>query len=131
MHALGRLWLLSPSRRRLIAEALLRTVGVRIRLFWRRGVALTAEVSDRHEGVDMAEVAWAIELTGRYTPGSTCLVRALAMQRMLARRGKSAEVRVGVAREGPGLEAHAWLVCDGKIVVGGDGAERYTELSAG
>lgn len=59
-----------------------------------------------------------------------CLTRAIALQRLLARRGWPARVRVGVCREGDALLAHAWVELDGAIL--GDRPEhvaRYTPLA--
>ena len=63
--------------------------------------------------------------------GGTCLVRALALQRFLARRGHPSELRIGVARTARGFEAHAWLV-DGEDILegGGQEAEEFTLLAA-
>jgi acyl-CoA synthetase (NDP forming) len=44
---------------------------------------------------------------------ATCLTRSLVLQRMLAARGITTDLRVGVRKGGQGLEAHAWLECDG------------------
>ncbi|WP_417598673.1 lasso peptide biosynthesis B2 protein [Novosphingobium aquae] len=51
---------------------------------------------------------------------ATCLVRALALQHMLARNGHESELRIGVARAGSKLQAHAWLIDkSGEVLVGG------------
>jgi hypothetical protein len=39
----------------------------------------------------------------------TCLRRALTLQKMLARRGLAAELKIGVHKEKDRLSAHAWL----------------------
>jgi len=61
-----------------------------------------------------------------------CLRRALVLQRLLWRRGIATELRLGVAREGKELIAHAWLERDG-LPVGepGNVAEHFTPLAAG
>ena len=46
----------------------------------------------------------------------TCLPRALALQRMLARRGIVAALRIGVRKEAATLAAHAWVEVDGRAV---------------
>lgn len=56
-----------------------------------------------------------------------CLTKALVLQRMLARRGFTSDVVVGVAHEGPALFAHAWLERDGRVVIG-SGAREYAPL---
>lgn len=75
------------------------------------------------------KVVWAVELSGRYVPG-TCLTRALAAQILLARRGHPVLLHIGAVREeGEKFLAHAWLECDGRVVIGGHELERYTPLT--
>jgi hypothetical protein len=59
----------------------------------------------------------------------TCLRQALAVQRMLRRRGIPNRLHLGVAsaRE---AEAHAWITVDGQAVVGDNGIERFVQLGA-
>jgi hypothetical protein len=45
-----------------------------------------------------------------------CLTRSLALQAILARHGAQAQLRVGVARAGSGLAAHAWLELSGTVL---------------
>jgi hypothetical protein len=47
---------------------------------------------------------------------SRCLIRALVLLRMLARRGIAADLVIGV-KPGPPFEAHAWLEHDGLPVL--------------
>lgn len=46
----------------------------------------------------------------------TCLPRALALRRMLARRGIPATLRIGVRRAGASLAAHAWIEVGGAAI---------------
>ena len=50
-----------------------------------------------------------------------CLTRALALQRLLARRGWPASLHVGVRRDRGALLAHAWVELDGAVL--GDSPE--------
>lgn len=52
----------------------------------------------------------------------TCLVKALALQRLLARSGHISELRIGVTTSGGSFEAHAWLI-DGDEVLEDGGRE--------
>ncbi|HEX5757819.1 MAG TPA: lasso peptide biosynthesis B2 protein, partial [Thermoanaerobaculia bacterium] len=75
---------------------------------------------------DAGEVARLVELAaaacrGVYPAG--CLPRSLAMQRLLARRGAPAELRIGVRRREGVLEAHAWVEVDGRPVGEPEGVE--------
>lgn len=46
----------------------------------------------------------------------TCLRRALTLQKMLAQRGISADLKIGVRKEAGQLSAHAWLEHQGKPI---------------
>ena len=46
----------------------------------------------------------------------TCLRRALTLQKMLARRGLPAELKIGVRKEDGQLNAHAWVEYDGNLL---------------
>jgi hypothetical protein len=63
--------------------------------------------------------AWAIRATSPYVPGSRCLCQALAGQVLLALKGFSTELRIGVQKsDSSGLKAHAWLERQGMILIG-------------
>jgi len=52
-------------------------------------------------------------------PAASCLTQALAMLVLLDWFGHSSELRIGVAKNGADrLKAHAWVECEGKIVIG-------------
>ncbi len=78
------------------------------------------------------ELVWAVESVGRFTPESiNCLPRALALQRMLLRRGEQGTIRFGVKRGETGVLAHAWLVHADKVVMGQlPDLDSFTPLSA-
>jgi hypothetical protein len=46
---------------------------------------------------------------------------------MLSRFGYAAEIKIGVLKKSSSLEAHAWVECDGLVVMGGS-RNHYTEL---
>ncbi len=57
---------------------------------------------------------------------AVCLPQAMAAQWMLRRRGLSSRLVIGVRRRpGKDLELHAWLLSDGRGVVGHEEAEMY------
>ena len=76
------------------------------------------------------ELVWCIEAASRYVPAATCLARSMAAQVLLRRHGYNSTLRIGVARGRRGaLEAHAWVECAGRVVVGEvENLERYTPL---
>ena len=52
---------------------------------------------------------------------SSCLVQALAAKRWLSAKGHSSSLYLGVRKlPAENVEAHAWLMCDGEVVTGGD-----------
>lgn len=71
-------------------------------------------------------VAWAVNVSSRYVPCSTCLVRALAGQLLLARRGHSSRVHIGVAGGLRRFRSHAWLESQGQILLGDVDLKDYT-----
>lgn len=82
---------------------------------------------------EAARISWAVETAGRIVPtGSNCLVRAIAARAMLAGRGISSEIRLGVAKDSPdSLLAHAWLECGDKIITGEGEHLSYAAMPVG
>lgn len=62
-------------------------------------------------------LASAVRTASHVVPRATCLAQALALHAMLGRRSRPSTLRLGVKRS-PGFEAHAWLECDGLVVIG-------------
>jgi Transglutaminase-like superfamily len=73
----------------------------------------------------------AVARASRILPGTTCLVRAIALQHLLSINGHQSELRIGVGKANDRFAAHAWLVHGGRILIG-DGAEAdsYKVLAA-
>ena len=76
-----------------------------------------------------AECATAIRRAAQIWPAA-CLPQAIAGYCLLQRAGLAPAIELGVARDGHGLDAHAWLECDGVIVTGGDMERAYAPLPA-
>jgi hypothetical protein len=85
----------------------------------------------RVDSASAERVAWAVQAASRHMVGEkTCLTQALAAQTLLTRRGYPALLRIGVVKnEGRVFQAHAWVECEGKVVIGGHELERYTPLA--
>ena len=97
---------------------------------------LPSVVPTRHDLVGAARVAWSVRVVSRLVPFASCLTQAQACQLLLARRGMASRLCLGV-REGRsgGFEAHAWLICEDRLVLGGEGGRvgtfrLLTELGA-
>ena len=69
---------------------------------------------------ELRRVAWGVAAAARFVPYGTCLTQALSGQYILARQGNASKIRIGIERgTGDQLKAHAWLVSDNHIVLGG------------
>lgn len=80
---------------------------------------------------DRARVGWAVASAARFVPGATCLPQAMAAQALLARRGIGSTIQTGFDRtDAKGVEGHAWLVCDGEVVVGDIGLDRFVPVAS-
>jgi hypothetical protein len=132
---------LSVADRRLLAEAALLLLVCRVGL-WFLPYARLRRVVDGHSAPDREpprdvprRVSWAIGALARRLPAMTCLVQSLAAHALLRRAGCRAELRIGIQPRARGaakpLEAHAWVECEGCVVVGDvpDLAE-YTVLTS-
>jgi hypothetical protein len=79
----------------------------------------------------VARIAWAVEASARRVPDATCLTQALVAETLLHRAGHEAILHLGVARPGEDesrIEAHAWVMSEGQVVVGGGELDRFTRL---
>ncbi len=126
-------------RRALEAVADLTRASLELRLAPRRRTLArlgTLDADEAEERVTPAQlqeaesVGAAVARVARAVPWHpTCLRQALAVQRMLRRRGVANRLHLGVAG-GPAIEAHAWVTVQGQPVVGTRGLERYVPLAA-
>ena len=65
------------------------------------------------------QVARHIEHLGRFVPAASCLTQALALQYILAHSGHRSSIGIGVRETEPGnYAAHAWVRCNGFVVLG-------------
>ena len=136
MKGLVKLVRLSRRQRRVVARAALTVAGFRAALTllpfpWVRalgGRRVTTPASEDGSS-SVEELVWAVAAASRRIPRATCLTQALALQRLLASEGRAAELKIGVAKDGSRLEAHAWLEADGKTLIGGD-TSAFTPLPA-
>ena len=60
---------------------------------------------------------------------STCLVKALAANKMLQQRKINHKLHFGVARSlDTKFEAHAWVTVKGEVLIGGGNLEEFNEI---
>lgn len=136
MRRLRKLVATTKSDRRLLVSAILLLTTVRLGLLLlpfqtlRRFLAgITQTTSKLKTDQSLDKVVWAVRVASRYMPGIKCLARALTTQVLLGRRGYQTQLRIGVAKGQGGLEAHAWVESQGRVVIGGlKDLERYTPL---
>jgi hypothetical protein len=73
------------------------------------------------DSASVGRVVWAVRATSPYLR-AICLPQALAVQVLLARRGCPSQLRIGFTRsKGGQMSAHAWVECQGQVVIGGTG----------
>ena len=81
-------------------------------------------MSSERRNIDPASVSLIVQRVSRFVPGALCLAQAVSAQRILARFGFQTIMRIGVKSEATGeLEAHAWLVCDDRVILGGNDSQ--------
>jgi hypothetical protein len=95
---------------------------------WAASVPVGVRRSDRFSAESIGR---AVQTASRHVPSEkTCLVQALATQVLLVRRDHPAILHIGVLKANGGtFQAHAWVECEGKVVIGGYELERYTPLT--
>lgn len=136
MGSLARFFALPPAERSLIVAATGLLAATRVGLWmlpfrWvhRASGALANRPRPRGGEPSVERIVWAVGAADRLVPRTTCLVRALAAQALLARRGHTSQLRLGVAGgSSRAFEAHAWLERDGRILIGGPVEARYVPL---
>ncbi len=130
---------LSSADRMLVVKSVLLLGAVRLGLWllpfqtlWRFLTKMACATTTWHdtEHTSIERVVWAVTVASQYIPAATCLTQALTTRVLLGRQGHLAHLRIGVARSETGqFEAHAWVECQGRIVIGGTNASfRYTPL---
>lgn len=131
---------LPSSERSLLVKAAILLWGIRLGLWLfsfqtlQRHLARVMQTSPESPDADSSSPdrpAWAVRAASRYVPKATCLTQALAAQVLLGRRGHTSRLHIGVTRSmEKEFEAHAWLQCEGKVVIGDSEIERFTPLLA-
>ena len=123
--SLARVFSLSGSEALFLCHCLLVVAAVRLglTLFSYNRVRGMVTRLNAHQCASMGElrlVAWGVAAAARLVPRASCLTQALAGQYILARQGNASNIRIGIERgTGEQLKAHAWLVSDNHVVLGG------------
>ncbi len=80
-----------------------------------------------------SRLVWAVSKASRVIrTDKPCLAQAMALQHMLHKHGRPAELVIGVAKnDDETLKAHAWVEQEGRVLIGGQSSpRRYTRLSS-
>jgi len=81
---------------------------------------LPAAPPTRYDPAEIRRIALSVRLAACLVPFASCLTQAQSCQILLARRGIASTMCLGVRQTGHGrTAAHAWLVCQHKLVLGG------------
>jgi hypothetical protein len=98
----------------------------------RRVERALARESSRDSVAAVRHVKWAIDAAHRRLPWTVpCLATAIAANRLLAWRGIASELWLGVrTNETTRIDAHAWLLAEGKVVTGAAGKDAFRPLHA-
>lgn len=116
--------------RRLLVEAFITLAICRVRLRTQNAAKLQAWASrSGNSTIAVDRLVRAVGAASRRMPRATCLCRALTLQRLLAKNGRSSELRIGVQNNNGLLGAHAWLVHDGQVLIGASQCGRYELLA--
>ncbi len=79
------------------------------------------------------KIGWAVAAVNRglHFKQGDCLPLAMAAESMLARYGYRAEMKIGAARgEDGAFIAHAWVECEGRVIIGNFELDKYTTLES-
>lgn len=132
-RGLARIWSLSGSEIIFLSHCFLVVASVRLGLTFLsynrvRNVVARLEARQCASMGELRRVSWGIAAAARFVPRATCLTQALSGQYILARQGNASNIRIGIERgTGEQLKAHAWLVSDNHIVLGGS-IDGFTHL---
>jgi len=132
VRTLARFLALSGADRRLLLRALAALLIVRVALSLvsvERLRLWAARTQTPGAPQPIERVAWAVSAVSRRLPGATCLVSALALQRLLSREGHPSALHIGVARHGQAFAAHAWVEVEGRTLIG-EVEDEYARLLA-
>jgi hypothetical protein len=129
---------MSTSERTILLRALIAVLSARMKLWLRVGFqpVRTQAAEDttplkappRMADWKASQYAWAVKAVSRYVPVTTCLTQALALHSLLAASGRKSRIEIGVSKDDGRFEAHAWVVCNDQILIGGPNIDRYVSL---
>ena len=126
---------LNGAEKKLLIEAGITIIGIRAALVmlpfatvarWAKRSAAGDSREARSGSVQM--FSWAVHAAAERIPGSTCLCRALAAQRILGAAGIGSALKIGVTKNAQRFQAHAWLENSSEVIFGGNQRIPYVPL---
>ena len=116
----------------LLFEAIAGLLAFRIalHLFKFEDLRCWATMPNRKRTTRLEKLIWAANSATRIMPNSTCLANALSACRLFTQNGHASVLHIGVKRVDAAFEAHAWLECNGRVVIGGTEAAQFTYLTS-
>jgi hypothetical protein len=102
-------------------------IALQTRGYHRASHDLTARLARRRPSggqlPSAAKIIWAVRAAARVLPRTRCLAQAVTLHYLLARSGHASIIRIGITGDKAlSLQAHAWVVRNGRIVIGETGA---------
>jgi len=81
-----------------------------------RATSGTRDRSSTFTAARQKRLEWLVGVAGRHVVPTPCLTRAIALARILGKRGVKTDVRLGVRQIDGRLDAHAWVELDGRAI---------------
>ena len=115
------------SKKKLLVQVFYLMVGFRIGLWVLPSRFFNTSLSDLELSDDTRKPDWKIisevvafvRFCSRFIPHATCLTQALTARTVLRRLGQNCSLKIGVDKDQDRkFLAHAWIVIDGKIIIG-------------
>lgn len=67
------------------------------------------------------QISWSVKRMALFVPRASCLTQAMSLQYLLGAHGEPSVMCVGVAPDDRGkFTAHAWLLWDDQVIIGGN-----------
>lgn len=119
---LARAFAIPFVEKRLVLEALVRIVWVRIEMSISAPSLILSRCTRRADTADARhsplQIGLSVERAAKLIPGTTCLPKALAVAAMLRSHGYESHLRLGLKEQAGRVAAHAWVEVGGEVILG-------------
>ena len=93
-----------------------------------RLVARFSTIHRPRRAIDILRAARVVDAALDVYPAATCLKKSLVLMRILRRRGHEATVHLGVQKSADRFRAHAWVECDGRVLLDAGIVDGYAPM---